>query len=75
MYLTKNQVYHARTKRIAIRFHKIKELLSAEEIYLMNVDTKENANEMLTKSITIEKFKQCLDLLCITMCYLLEVRV
>ena len=32
IYLAKNQVYHARTKPIDVRFHKIKELLAAKSV-------------------------------------------
>lgn len=30
IYLANNQLYHARTKHIDVRFHKIKELLASE---------------------------------------------
>ena len=34
IYLVKNQVYHARTKHIDVRFHRIKELVSSSELLL-----------------------------------------
>ena len=34
IYLAKNQVYHARTKHIDVRFHKIRELVSSGELLL-----------------------------------------
>jgi hypothetical protein len=34
IYLAKNQVYHARTKHIDVRFHKIKELVATGELLL-----------------------------------------
>ncbi|KAL6329279.1 hypothetical protein AAG906_015482 [Vitis piasezkii] len=39
IYLTKNQVYHARTKHIDVRFHKIKEMVSFGELLLEKVHT------------------------------------
>ncbi|KAL1207276.1 Retrovirus-related Pol polyprotein from transposon TNT 1-94 [Cardamine amara subsp. amara] len=39
IYLAKNQVYHARTKHIQIRFHKIRELVAPSEIILQKVHT------------------------------------
>ena len=33
IYLAKNQVYHARTKHIDVRFHKISELISTGDIF------------------------------------------
>ena len=61
--LAKNQVYHARSKYIDVRYHKIWEWLNSEEIILKKVHTEENAADMLTKVATVEKFKHCLDLL------------
>ncbi|KAK2425531.1 secreted RxLR effector protein [Trifolium repens] len=63
IYLAKNQVYHARTKHIDVRFHKIRELLTTGQIVLEKVHTSENAADMLTKPVTSDKFKHCLDLL------------
>uniref|UniRef100_A0A2N9FA36 CCHC-type domain-containing protein n=1 Tax=Fagus sylvatica TaxID=28930 RepID=A0A2N9FA36_FAGSY len=62
IYLAKNQVYHARTKHIDVRFHKIRELIVTGDIVLEKVHTSENAADMLTKPITTAKFKHCLDL-------------
>uniref|UniRef100_A0A2N9FQZ7 Integrase catalytic domain-containing protein n=1 Tax=Fagus sylvatica TaxID=28930 RepID=A0A2N9FQZ7_FAGSY len=62
IYLAKNQVYHARTKHIDVRFHKIRELIVTGDIVLEKVHTSENAADMLTKPVTATKFKHCLDL-------------
>uniref|UniRef100_A0A2N9H6T1 Integrase catalytic domain-containing protein n=1 Tax=Fagus sylvatica TaxID=28930 RepID=A0A2N9H6T1_FAGSY len=62
IYLAKNQVYHARTKHINVRFHKIRELIVTGDIILEKVHTSENAADMLTKPVTATKFKHCLDL-------------
>ena len=53
IFLEKNQVYHARTKHINVRFHKIKELVSFGELLLEKIHTSENATGMLTKLVTI----------------------
>ena len=68
IYLAKNQVYHARTKHIDVRFHKIRELVSTSDIFLEKIHTSENAADMLTKPVTTEKFKHCLDLINISSC-------
>ena len=62
IYLAKNRVYHARTKHIDIRFHKIRELIVTGDIVLEKVHTLENVADMLTKPVTATKFKHCLDL-------------
>ncbi|KAE8695213.1 Oxygen-dependent coproporphyrinogen-III oxidase [Hibiscus syriacus] len=49
IHLAKNQVYHARTKHIDVRFHKIRELVASGEILFQKVHTNENAADMFTK--------------------------
>jgi hypothetical protein len=68
IYLAKNQVYHARTKHIDVRFHKIRELVGIGELLLEKIHTSENAGDMLTKPITADKFKHCLDLTKVSGC-------
>ena len=68
IYLAKNQVYHARTKHIDVRYHKIRELIASGEILLQKIHTSENAADMMTKPVTINKFMHCLDLLNVSSC-------
>ena len=70
IFLAKNQVYHARTKHIDVRFHKIRKLVSFGELLFKKIHTYENAADMLTKPGTTEKFKHCLDLINISRCYM-----
>jgi len=56
MYLTKNQVYNARTKYIDIRFHFIWEILD-ENIELKKIHTGENLADILTKIVPGVKFE------------------
>ena len=66
--LAKNRVYHAKTKHIDVRFHKIRELMTSSQILLRQVHTPKNATDMLTKVVTTDKFKHCLDLLNVVEC-------
>lgn len=68
IYLANNQMYHARTKHINLMFHKIRKLLAFRQILLQKVHTSENAADMLTKPVTSDKFKHCLNLLHISQC-------
>lgn len=68
IYLSKNQMYHARTKHIDVRFYRIKELVLSSELLLEKVHTFENAVNMLTKPITIDKFKHCMNLINVSRC-------
>ncbi|KAK4400830.1 Retrovirus-related Pol polyprotein from transposon TNT 1-94 [Sesamum angolense] len=56
IYLAKNQVCHARTKHIDVRYHKIRELIAFGEIILQKFHTSDNAVDMLTKLLTVDKF-------------------
>ena len=57
--LSKNQVHHARTKHINVRFHFIREIISKGDIRLLKIGTADNPADMLTKVITREKFWHC----------------
>lgn len=63
IYLAKNQVHHARTKHIDVRFHFVREIIEEGDILLVKIDTKENPADMLTKVVSGVKFKHCLDLI------------
>ena len=62
IHLAKNQVFHARTKHIDVRYHFVREILEEEEIVIRKVPTLENPADMLTKVVTRAKFEHCLDL-------------
>ena len=68
IYLAKNQVYHARTKHIDVRFHKIRKLVASGEIILEKVHTSQNAADMMIKPVTTNKFEHCLNLIHVTHC-------
>ena len=61
-------MYHAKTKHIDVMFHKIRELVSSGELLLEKVHTSKNAADMLTKPVTTEKFKHCLNLINVSSC-------
>ena len=63
IYLAKNQVYHAQTKHIDVRFHFVREILDDGDIGLLNIHTTENPANMLTKVVSGVKFIHCKALL------------
>ncbi|GJR03668.1 retrovirus-related pol polyprotein from transposon TNT 1-94 [Tanacetum coccineum] len=68
IHLAKNQVYHARTKHIDVRYHFIREILEEGGVRIQKIHTLENPADMLTKvvaGIKIEEliFRQGGDLL------------
>ena len=66
IFLTKNQVFHIRSEHIAVRYYKINEWINFKEICQLKVHTYDNAADMMTKPISTENFKHCLNLLQIT---------
>ena len=68
IHLAKNQVYHARTKHIDVRFHKLREIINEGLVQLVKIPTKDNAADMLTKPVTHEKFEHCLHFIGVTRC-------
>ena len=64
--LTKNPVFHARSKHIELRHHFIRDLVQKEEIQLEFITTNEQPADMLTKPITTEKFLKFRDMLGLT---------
>ena len=63
IYLAKNQVYHARTKHIDVKFHFVWEILDEGGIELKKIRTKENLTDMFTKVVPQVKFAHCKELI------------
>nr|GEY09800.1 retrovirus-related Pol polyprotein from transposon TNT 1-94 [Tanacetum cinerariifolium] len=63
LHLVKNQVYHARTKHIDVRYHFIREILEEGEVRIQKIHISKNPADMLTKVVAGIKFTYCLDLI------------
>ena len=62
IHLSKNPMYHERTKYVDVRYHYVRDLV-ANDMNIQKVPTKNNPVDMGTKVLTATKFKHCLDLL------------
>ena len=57
--LSKNAMFHSRSKHIEVRYHWIRLVVEKRLMQLRNIHTKKNPIDMLTKVVTKEKFKLC----------------
>ncbi|XP_031270602.1 secreted RxLR effector protein 161-like [Pistacia vera] len=63
IHLSRNPVYHERTKHVDVHYHFVRDQVTNGIIELKKVPTEENPIDMGTKIITPAKFKHCLNLL------------
>ncbi|KAG8500760.1 hypothetical protein CXB51_002783 [Gossypium anomalum] len=62
IFLTKDQMFHERTKHIDVRYHFVRDIIAHGGIVVSKISTHENPADMMTKSLPITKFEHCLDL-------------
>ncbi|KAG8501467.1 hypothetical protein CXB51_003773 [Gossypium anomalum] len=62
IFLTKDQMFHERTKHIDVRYHFVRDIIARGDIVVRKISTHENPADMMTKSLPITKFEHCLDL-------------
>lgn len=60
--LSKNSMYHSRTKHIDVRYHWLREAVEQQDLKLSKIDTNDNPADMLTKVVPYEKHKLCSDI-------------
>lgn len=63
MALSKNSVFHEKTKHVAIKYHKIREITAAGIVDVVKISTLSNPADIFTKILPVSKFKAALDLL------------
>ena len=63
IHLSKNQVYHERTKHVDIKLHFIREIIANRLVLVEKISTEHNPSDMITKVLPSSKFFYCLDLI------------
>ncbi|GJX04366.1 hypothetical protein Tco_0190282 [Tanacetum coccineum] len=63
IHLSRNHVFHGKTKHINVRYHFIKEVLEAKMVEVLKVGTKHNVANSLTNVVPRLKLQHCLELL------------
>jgi hypothetical protein len=65
-YLTKDQIFHERTKHIDVKYHYIREVIVEGKLKVPKISIHDNLDDMMTKSVPVAKFEFCLSLVDIT---------
>ncbi|MCO5568252.1 hypothetical protein L7F22_021949 [Adiantum nelumboides] len=61
--LTRNSVYHSKTKHVDVKYHFIREMVEDKQVQLVKVHTIDNPADLLTKGLPGESFAHCCKLL------------
>jgi hypothetical protein len=59
IYLTKDQMFHKRTKHIDIKYHFVRDVIEEGKLKVCKISTHDNPADMMTKHVPIAKFKLC----------------
>ena len=57
IHLSKNTVYHERTKHIDVRLHFIRDIVANNEVVVSKISTLENLADIFTKPVSVVKFQ------------------
>ena len=60
--LTKDQMFHERTKHIDIKYHFIRDVIEEGELKVCKISTHDNPADILTKLVSVAKFELCSNL-------------
>jgi len=55
--LTKDQMFHERTKHIAVKYHYVCDVVAQSKLKVCKISTHNNTADMLTKSVPVAKFE------------------
>jgi hypothetical protein len=59
IYLTKDQIFHERTKHIDIKYHYVREVIADGILKVPKISTHDNTTDMMTKPVPVAKFELC----------------
>ena len=63
IHLTKNQMFHKRTKHIVVRMYFIRDMIAQSASVVKKIPMVDNHVDMMTKFISTVELKHCLDLI------------
>jgi hypothetical protein len=59
IHLTKDQMFHERTKHIDVKYHYVREVVAEGRLKVRKISTHDNPADMMTKPVPVAKFKLC----------------
>jgi hypothetical protein len=66
IYLTKDKMFHERTKHIDIKYHYVRDVVARGKLQVCKISIHDNPADMMTKHIPVAKFELCSNLVGIT---------
>ena len=66
IYLTKDQMFHERTKHIDVKYHYVRDVVAKGKLKVCKISTHDNPADMMTKPVPVSKFELCSSLVGIT---------
>ena len=66
IYLTKDQMFHERTKHIDIKYYFVRDVIAQEKLKVCKINTHDNPADMMIKPVPVAKFELCSSLIGIT---------
>jgi hypothetical protein len=66
IYLTKDQMFHEKTKHIEIKYHYVRDEVEKGKLKVCKIHTLDNPADMLTKPVPVAKFELCSSLVGLT---------
>jgi hypothetical protein len=66
IYLTKDQIFHERTKHIDIKYHYVHDVVARGKLQVSKINTHDNPADMMIKPVPVAKFELCSSLVGIT---------
>ena len=64
--LSKNAVFHERTKHVATKYHFIRDLIKVGEVQVLKIATANNPADIFTKVLHVYKLREALKMLRVT---------
>ncbi|MCO5572956.1 hypothetical protein L7F22_026718 [Adiantum nelumboides] len=61
--LAKNPVFHSKSKHMEVRYHLVQDIQADKRLQLVKLHTDDNPADALTKSLAIEQFAHCIELM------------